>query len=563
MKQREDLLMLQEKLLTMINKKERIDKMLKTIQNKTNMLFCILFILICGVAFYWQDLYYYPGGDDIFYKFVLDNPDMDMNAQLLAYPHRMVETWGDIFSSQNVHYICHSGRYIVHIFVQACTSFLSRPSVVLLNSIFFAIIVFALGYLLKGNDIKKGIVIAATSLLAFAPDVINTMFCQIAVAVNYMWVMAMWLIWLIVYEKVQQETAKNSITKDIVLLFFSTFVGALHEGFTIGFGAGVFFNMMLHFKNIKHTEILMLAGGFIGACFVIFSPGNFGTGGAGSLFTGASHLLHDMKTYIPLWVALLTLFVHICVSWKKTFDFVKENILYVTVVIVNLAFAIVVAYTHDRQLFPVSFCLLILTIRLWQTDIIKIPKFVRNGTLFLLVLYSIGIYVPMTQLRKDVFQGHSDVMSQLMNTNSRILISDKHDAAVNRRSSCWIGSKYINIDGLDYFHSFSILKTQDKNPNYLEAIIPLPVERMVREYEKNVDSLGIAHVEKVYVVKSIKEVEPNDICWNIVTTQYNPKRRWDMGIKATYRFKYDDSYYYIFKCGWKILESKSVEIRES
>lgn len=506
----------------------------------------VAFLVLCGIAFFAQDIYYLQGGDDVFYKFKLDNPKLDMNPQLINYPHQKISSWWDIIESQNIHYIVHSGRYLVHVFVQACTSFLTRPEFVAINSVIFCLMILGFGILLNRENVLKGTFIGMMSLFLIGTDVIKTVFGQIAVTINYMWPMTAMLFWLILYERVIKSSTSRIRKYPILLLFFSIFVASLHEGFSIGLGAGLFVNTLCRLRKITKTEISMLVGFVIGSAICVFSPGNFGEGGVSEFFTGASHLLYDLRTYWPLYFGLLTLFVHLCVSRGKTLEFCKNNILYLTVVVVVLAFAFVVAYTHDRQLFPATFCLLLLSFRLWQSDIIKIPskaKYILYGVAF---AGSIAIYIPMWQLRKMLYDGHKYVMDQLLNTNSRVLVADKYYEACEKNDKSWIGRTYVIAEWLNYYNAFSILKTDDKDPNYLQAIIPLSLEKLAGECKKNKDKFGMTHLKGGNVVCSDLDVKPSEYKWKIRRIQYNPNRVWEQTFTAAYKVDYQGKYYYIF-----------------
>lgn len=520
-----------------------------------------LFIFICGIAFFWQDMYYYPGADDIFYKFKLDNPDVDFPQQLLLYPHQEITSWWDIIQSQNIHYICHSGRYLVHVLVQACTSFLSRPEFVFVNSLVFCCFVYFLGILSNKKNVGKGILLSTMTMLIFGTDVVNTIFCQIAVAINYMWTATAMMAFMVIYERVIEEEKKYSFIWQLLFFVMSVIVASLHEGFSIGFGAGLFFNTLLRIKKVKLVEAVMLFGFIIGSCICIFSPGNFGAGGSPGLFIGASHLLFDMMSYWVFWASVLTLIIYLISSREKTLLFLKSNIVYVSVVIVNLLFAFVIAYTHLRQLFPVTLSLVILMCRIWQTPFVRIPPKIQYAFVIIGAIYCTTIYISMTQLRKSVFEGHSDVIHQLMDTNSRILISDKHDAAVEKCSKIWFGRKYINIDGLNYYNSFSLLKTNGKDPSYVEAIIPMDVDDLIVRFNHEKNDEDFAHIRGgIYLYKSSQKVVPNKVKWNIVTVKYNPNHMWDEIIPAQYRIEYHEDFYYIFNGPSKIIESKAISL---
>lgn len=504
------------------------------------------FLLVCGIAFFSHDIYYIQGGDDVFYKFKLDNPKMDMNPQLLAYPHQKIETWSDIIESQNIHYVVHSGRYLVHVFVQACTSFLSRTEFVTINSIVFCLMLLGFGIMINKQNVLKGSFLGLMSMILVGTDVFRVIFGQIAFAVNYMWCMTAMLFWLIAYEKVIGSTSDKYKKYSLLLFIFSIFVASLHEGFSVGFGAGVFINTLFRIKKITTTEASMLIGFVIGASICVFSPGNVGKDSLPTFFNGASHLLHDLKTYWPLYFGLVTLLIHLVLSRKQTLEFCKANIIYITVVVVEIVFAFVIAYTHDRQLLPATFSLMLISLRLWQTTIVRIPSKVKYAMCGLATIYTIIIFFMALQLRKTVYEGHKYVMDQLLNTNNRVLVADKFYDAIAKNYASWVGRTYVCTDGLDYFHAFSILKTDDKDPEYLQAIVPVSLDKMEKECRANHDEFGMTKFNGAMVVCSDIDVNPSDFKWKFKRIQYNPNHIWEQSVGATYKVAYKNKFYYIF-----------------
>lgn len=505
-----------------------------------------LFLLVCGIAFFCHDIYYIQGGDDVFYKFKLDNPKMDMNPQLLAYPHQKIETWNDIIESQNIHYVVHSGRYIVHVFVQACTSFLTRTEFVIINSLVFCLMLLGFGIMINKQNVLKGTFLGLMSMMLVGTDVFRAIFGQIAFAVNYMWCMTAMLFWLIAYEKVIGSTSDKYKKYSLLLFIFSIFVASLHEGFSIGFGAGVFVNTLFRIKKITKAEATMLIGFVIGASICIFSPGNVGKESLPIFFNGASHLLYDLKTYWPLYFGIVTVLIHFVLSRKQTLEFCRDNTIYITVVVVEIVLAFVIAYTHDRQLLPATFSLLLFSLRLWQTNIVRFPSKVKYAIGGLATIYTIVIFFMALQLRKTVYEGHKYVMDQLLNTDNRVLVADKFYDAIAQNAASWVGRTYVCTDGLDYYHAFSILKTDDKDPNYLQAIVPLSLDKLAEECEKNKDEFGLTRLNGFYVATSKENVQPSEFVWKLRRNQYNPNRIWEQSIGAAYKVNYKGKYYYMF-----------------
>jgi len=518
--------------------------MMTFVKNKNILL--VLFLVICGIAFYAHDIYYIQGGDDVFYKFKLDNEKMDMNPQLLSYPHQKIETWGDIIESQNVHYIVHSGRYLVHVFVQACTSFLTRAEFVAINSAIFCLMMLGFGILINRENVLKGIFLGLMSMVFVGTDVFRVIFGQIAFAINYMWSMTAMLFWLIAYENITKKKTTKLRKYPILLFAFSVFVASLHEGFSIGFGAGVFINTLFRIKKITKTEATMLIGFVIGAAICVFSPGNVGKDSLPTFFNGASHLLYDLKTYWPLYFGIVTVLIHFVLSRKQTLEFCRANTIYITVVAVEIVFAFVIAYTHDRQLLPATFSLLLFSLRLWQTNIVRFPSKVKYAIGGLATIYTIVIFFMALQLRKTVYEGHKYVMDQLLNTDNRVLVADKFYDAIAQNAASWVGRTYVCADGLDYFHAFSILKTDGRDPNYLQAIIPVPLDKMEKECRMKHDEFGMTRFNGSAVVCSDVDVKPSDFKWNFKRVQYNPNHIWEQSAGARYKVAYRNNYYYIF-----------------
>jgi hypothetical protein len=177
---------------------------------------------------------------------------------------------------------------------------------------------------------------------------------------------------------------------------------------------------------------------------------------------------------------------------------------------------------------------------------VRFPSKVKYAIGGLATIYTIVIFFMALQLRKTVYEGHKYVMDQLLNTDNRVLVADKFYDAIAQNAASWVGRTYVCTDGLDYYHAFSILKTDDKDPNYLQAIVPLSLDKLAEECEKNKDEFGLTRLNGLYVATSKENVQPSEFVWKLRRNQYNPNRIWEQSIGAAYKVNYKGKYYYMF-----------------
>lgn len=519
-----------------------------------------LFLLICGVAYYGLEKNYIPSADDLFYKFYIDNPKMDKTLQIVAYPHRMIDSWSDIIPSQINQWYGSNGRFIVHATTQILTSFFSENVFVVLSTIVFCILLLALGKLSNPSNLLKGVVYATLTLIIIGTDALRGFMASIAFNLNYLWSAAATLVWLVVYERVINNN-KNFIVLLLTGLFvFSMFVASLQESFTIGVLAGVVASFLMHMRSSTRTEKVMLCGYAVGAVLNIFAPANLSRSG-GNFLNGATHVIYDSLSYKALWMLVITFCIYSFVMKKEMLNFIQKNIVYFVAIVITWAFGFIIAYNNQRQFTVLTLCAIILTIRMWNMGAIRIPSKMKTSVLVACLIYCIMVYVPLYHIKKEVRDGYDDCINQLMNTDNKIIYSEKYELATERMHNSWVGTMYGDETSIDYFHCMSALKTKGQNVNYIEKVMPLYPQTIVSKCDAGQDEVGLTHlVNGWYGYKTKKDVEIGKIVYNYQSMDYNPLNKKDLSTGAYAKIKGGEYYYYLF-CPIRLQKSYNIEIK--
>lgn len=523
--------------------------------------FVCLFLLLCGVLYFGLEQNYIPSADDLFYKFYIDNPSMDKTIQIVNYPHRMIESWSDIIPSQINQWYGSNGRFIVHATTQILTSFFPQSVFVILSTLMFCFLLWGLGKLSCPGNIKKGLLWGTFALVIVGTDSFKGFMASIAFNLNYLWSATAMLGWLVLYEYILRTEKKYSIVKQSGLFLLSMFVASLQESFTIGIAAGVGLSFLMRIRNISKAEWVILVGFAIGACLNIFAPSNL-TRSGGQLLNGASHVIVDTLYYKALWMFIITFAIHAFVMKKRMIDFIKQDIVFFTPIVVTWIFGFFIAYNGQRQFTIITLCAIILTIRLWTSKEIRVNSKVKYSLAALCSVYCIAVYPMLYQIKSDVRAGYDDCIDQLMNTDNRVLYSEKYELALDRMHSSWIGQTYGDETVIDYFHCFSAVKTKGQDIKYIKTVMPLNGATIISKCDAGHNDLGLTHLANGwYGYKTKEDVEPKQIVYKYLSMQFNPFNTHIAESHASFKVKKGDYCYYMIGIG-KILESYNVEIQK-
>lgn len=214
--------------------------------------------LLCVAAIIYALNYFTPmASDDWNYVFIFGTDQ---------YIHNLWE----VIKSQYVHYFEWNGRAVVHTLVQAVDALLGKGIFNVLNTLMFVLFLYAIAINVTDDKKQYYKVFSVAFILVFLLypgfDLGVLWMCG---AFNYLWTATALLFFHYLLMKKQYGN------KAFVPLFaYGLICGWSNEAFVVGLGGAYFFYFLMHHKSLTTQRIVMLSGFYIGALFLILSPGS-------------------------------------------------------------------------------------------------------------------------------------------------------------------------------------------------------------------------------------------------------------------------------------------------
>lgn len=276
----------------------------------TNILVIAAIILISAISIGIRAYHTTPTGDDIIYSYIL-GPETQANAPIIGE----INSITDAVQSQVNQYFHHNGRFLVHILLQSICGLSPQMGFGILSGILTATVVILLVvYTIPATQRTNPIywIIASGALLYLFPEH-STLWLSRALCCNYLYPMALVLLWLVLYR--HWQSGVNSWRLWLLsLLGFCT--GFSHECFALTLSGALFVISVMHFKSFFTKKSIPIICLWIGTILVVASPGNFQR--QGSILSHFINFLH-LVPHLTIIVASLLAAIVAFITRKKTF----------------------------------------------------------------------------------------------------------------------------------------------------------------------------------------------------------------------------------------------------
>lgn len=522
-----------------------------------------IFIFLFSFAFLCQDWWFISDWDDIFYKFIVADPNQGTVWQLMSGEHQYIRAFSDIIYSQYNHYMGSNGRFLVHCIVQACTSFLTSHQFAIINSLIFMFLLWGMIKLADKKMNYKNSIFVCILLFVFSPLTIADFFGNIAWSVNYLWTATATIWWLIMYEQVCKNNNKN-IIYNICVCVLSIIVGSLQESFCIGMCAGLCLYHLLNIKETTWSRISAVGGYIIGACFCILSPANFTKVGNTTKGLSIDAIFDILNTYSILLFCMLFIICY-AISKEKIIGFINKNTVLLLSFLFTLCFCLFYVYNGSRQYTLATLLSIILLVRLINIFSLKSLEYIKVLIILIGSLLCIVYYPSMYKLRKEIGQAYYSIVDEAVFTKSKIVYNVSYEKAREKIEKN-ILSKYFhinNINGNLESGYLSILVSDGSDMNYITAVLPVSLEEMERKCTETKDNAGVACLyNNIYACSLDEEYSVENVEWYYKTKFRNPYKWHNFSSKARYKLPYKGKYYYIFNAATNDKISQNVQIIE-
>ena len=317
----------------------------------TNKALCAVCLVIVAILMYGFNRFTPLFCDDWHYVFIFGTQDP-------------IRSLGDIFKSQLAHYSEFNGRYLVHCLVQLFDGILGKGVFNVANALVFALFLYGIALVTSSdkNHYYKIISIAFFFIFVLMSG-FKYVFLWMSGSFNYLWVGSALLFFHYLIEK--EKTASGTA---IPLFMFGIVCGWSNEALAVGLGAAYFVYFMFHRDRLSRHRIWMLAGFYLGALFLVFSPASVHR----AMDTAAKGIsimdrLVNMQN-LRIFFVLLALIVVKLFSAKKFLEWVKREQLLILATLLTFIFILFTGFYYSHSRFGIELFSLLLILRMIPWD---------------------------------------------------------------------------------------------------------------------------------------------------------------------------------------------------
>lgn len=367
-----------------------------------NWLILSIFVIIGSVLFCLQDMWLVRDIDDYAFSTIYELKANEAGEPRVVQ-EKPVLSLADAMASQRVAFFHYNGRFLIHSLSQWFNSSRSTTPPVIFNTLLWALLITCFVLLAYGRDRLDVplLVIAFAVLWLTMPSSLWMMLGAITAAADYLWTGAANLFVLWIFYRITRTDKKRSWLKTLLIGACALIAAAMQESFSIGISAGLIVYCLINRKRLSREVWVLVICYLIGTALVTVAPANFKRS--------------DMMGHMVRWYALidllrapivpLTVLTGIVMLVVKRADLVgilKQNIVLVVAIVVNLLFAVVIAYTGAWQLTCVNlFCAILF---LQMLALLLKSKVAKNVIAIVAAIAVILVYSLQFNYRRDMWQ---------------------------------------------------------------------------------------------------------------------------------------------------------------
>lgn len=389
-----------------------------------------LAVVVGALLFFIQDRWLILNTDDFAFSTVSELVVLDNGEHVIVHDYP-VTSLADAIKSQAVCYLWYNGRFVVHAIVQWFSGTQSELAFAVCNSLVFALFFVCLVTLGFGRDRRRLslLIVAFAVVWLLMPGALRMFTSSEACSVNYLWTAAANLLLLLVFDKTRQSDRPFPRWQTALIALLALVAGSMQESFSIGIAAGLMVYLLLHWRDLPMTGRILVFAYLVGTALCVLSPANF---------TRSDDLGHAVRlralvdlVKVPVFpLTVLTAAVALAIKPAVVLDVLRRNLVIIVAILVNLAFAVLVAYTMSWQLTCISILCAVLFLQMYH-QLVE-GKTARTVIAAVAAVAVAAIYVPMHSYRQEVWQTQHAMMDEAR-TSSTGIVSIKRAFDIDSR----------------------------------------------------------------------------------------------------------------------------------
>ena len=468
----------------------------------------LLFIMMGAILFFIQDRWLIRDYDDFTFSSINELViDADGSRHLMHVTP--VNSFQDAVKSQQAAYLDYNGRYVIHTLSQWFNGTKSDGFVACFNTAFWALLLTCF-YLLsfsRSHITVPNMIIAFAVLWLTMPNALVMMLGSVTASADYLWTGAANLFILLLFERLILREKPLPVIGLIATVIVAFIVGAMQESFSIGISVAFVVYSFTRRKKMSRAAWLLVIFYVIGTVTITFAPANFKRSDMMGHFI-RWYLLTDLLRVPVVSLMLLTTFVTLILKPRVVADVVNRNMVIVIALIVNMLFALLVAYTGPWQLTCISLFSAILLLQM-ATRLIT-GKRLWIALAIVAACCTVIVYGLMLWHRHEMWKVGQNMYKEALASN-RCLINLRPAYDVDRpfRESRLAPlyrqylrnpfEVYIINDQLIGVTQMSKHLTKYQNPDQIQALLPDSPEHIAKLFESgNGYPVGDAEAVELY-----------------------------------------------------------------
>lgn len=375
------------------------------------------FVIIAAVLYFVQDQWFTRDIDDYGFSTIMKLMVLPDGSHHILH-EQAVGSWGDALQSQAVAYKDYNGRFLVHAVVQWFSGTKGDTFIAVANTLMWALMIACFVLLSFGKKRLNvaNLIIAFAVIWLLMPNAMKMFLGSISGTVNYLWASAGNLLVLLLYKHCQRQ--ETSVVTAIAVALLALIVGSLQESFSIGIAAGLIVHALLNSKRLPRAAWAIVVCYAIGTAICVLAPASF----MRANFMGQGLRWYVLIDLVKVPVVALTMLAVIVLSLTRrqvVIDVLKENTVILTAIVVNLLFAIIIAYTGAWQLTCTSLLTAILLLQMFCRAITR--RWPRIVLACAAVCCAIAIYAVQQNYRHQMWDFEQAMFQEALTTQDGII----------------------------------------------------------------------------------------------------------------------------------------------
>ena len=458
------------------------------------------FVLLSIVLFYLQDQWLIINIDDFAFSTISEFALDDDGNQILIHD-RPVTSFMDAMKSQSACYMKYNGRFVVHSITQWFCGTKTETFFAVINSLVWAVLFLSFSMLCFGKDKLSlpNLVIAFSVLWLLMPNALRMFTGAVSSSVNYMWSGAANMLILLLFNRLCRRKDKSVSPLTMVLVtLFSLLVGSMQESYSIGISAGLIVYAFINRKKMPRAAFVLIVAYVIGAALCAFAPANFvRSDDLGHIIRW--HAIKDLLKVPVFSLMLISMAITSFIRPSVVVGIIKNNIVIIVSIAVNLLFAVFVAYTMPWQLTCISLFSAILLLQLYHHLLQN--KSLKTAIACIAACCTMAIYIPMYGYRQEIWNVQHQMMDEALSSKSGLIslkkafeIDEKYGSSRfapilwiylrNQVTPLVVNDQYVLPSMLSKY------LTHCTNPDLIKALLPDDASVIADAFNLNSFTLG-------------------------------------------------------------------------